>query len=372
MPSIPSFDYLRGLEEDRVKTLRAIERVLNSGRLILGAELEAFEEEFGAYLGIDHVVGVANGTDAITLALRALEIGLGDEVITVANTAVPTVAGIRATGAIPRFVDVDTDRLLMDTAGLEQALSERTRAIIPVHLYGDPAPIFQIQAFAAQHHLHVIDDCAQAHGARSGGRMVGTHGVVNCFSFYPTKNLGTFGDAGACTTSSPEIAHRLRMLRTYGFDGDGHAHVEGFNSRLDEVQAAILRVRLKSLDRRVAARREVASRYRELLRGVRLPPGDGPDSEHAYHLFVVRVSERDAVRSALAAEGIGTGIHYPEPIHRMEAYEFLGYPAGSLPVTESAAIQLLSLPMFPELRPEEIGQVADAVNATVRCSEDTH
>ena len=166
MPRIPSFDYLRGLEEDRIDTLRAIERVLDSGHLILGPELEAFEEEFGAYLGIEHVVGVANGTDAITLALRALEIGQGHEVITVANTAVPTVVGIRATGAIPRFVDVDTDRLLMDAAGLEQALSERTRAVIPVHLYGDPAPISQIQAFAAQHHLHVIDDCAQAHGAR--------------------------------------------------------------------------------------------------------------------------------------------------------------------------------------------------------------
>ena len=195
--------------------------------------------------------------------------------------------------------------------------------------------------------------------------MVGTHGVVNCFSFYPTKNLGAFGDAGACTTSSPELAQRLRMLRTYGFDGDGHAHLEGFNSRLDEIQAAILRVRLESLDMRLAARRALAYQYRELLRGLRLPPGDGPNSEHAYHLFVVRVSERDAIRSALADKGIGTGIHYPEPIHRMDAYDFLGYPAGSLPVTEAAASQLLSLPMFPELRPEEIVRVAAAINVAV-------
>ena len=370
MTSIPSFDYLRGLEEDRTETLRAVERVIDSGRLILGPELEAFEEEFATYLGIDHVVGVANGTDAITLALRALEIGPDDEVITVANTAVPTVAAIRAAGAIPVFVDVDPDRLLMDTTGLEQVLSERTRGLIPVHLFGDPAPISQLQAFAAQHGLHLIEDCAQAHGARWGDRLVGTYGVVNCFSFYPTKNLGAFGDAGACTTSSPEIAQRLRMLRTYGFDADGHAHVEGHNSRLDEVQAAILRVRLRALDRRVAARREVARRYRERLRDVRLPLGDGSDSQHAYHLFAIRVSQRDAVRSALAADGIGTGVHYPEPIHRMEAYEFLGYAAGSLPVTEAAAGRLLSLPMFPELRPEEIDRIADAVNDAVRRHQD--
>ena len=183
MISIPSFDYLRGLEEDRTETLRAVERVLDSGQLILGPELEAFEEEFATYLGIDHVVGVANGTDPITLALRALEIGPGDEVITVANTAVATVAGIRAAGAIPRFVDVDEDRLLMDPAGLEQVLSERTRAVIPVHLFGDTAPISQIQAFATQNGLHVLEDCAQAHGARCGNRPVGTYGVVNCFSF---------------------------------------------------------------------------------------------------------------------------------------------------------------------------------------------
>ena len=370
MTSIPSFDYLRGLEEDRAETLRAVERVLDSGQLILGPEVEAFEEEFATYLGIDQVVGVANGTDAITLALRALEIGPDDEVITVANTAVPTVAGIRAAGAIPRFVDVDPERLLMDPGGLEQALSDRTRAVIPVHLFGDPAPISQIQAFAKQHDLHLIEDCAQAHGARSGDRLVGTYGVVNCFSFYPTKNLGAFGDAGACSTSSPEIARRLRMLRAYGFDGDGHAHVEGYNSRLDEVHAAILRVRLRSLDRRVAARREVARQYRERLQDIELPPGDGSDSQHAYHLFAVRVSQRDAVRSALAADGIGTGIHYPEPIHRMEAYGFLGYAAGSLPLTEAAADRLLSLPMFPELRPEEIDRTADAVNEAVRRNED--
>ena len=371
MISIPSFDYLRGLEEDRTETLRAVERVLDSGQLILGPELEAFEEEFATYLGIDHVVGVANGTDAITLALRALEIGPGDEVITVANTAVATVAGIRAAGAIPRFVDVDEDRLLMDPAGLEQVLSERTRAVIPVHLFGDTAPISQIQAFATQNGLHVLEDCAQAHGARCGNRPVGTYGVVNCFSFYPTKNLGAFGHAGACSTSSPEIAQRLRMLRVYGFDGDGHARVEGYNSRLDEVHAAILRVRLRSLDRRVAARREVARQYCERLQGVQLPPGDGSDSQHAYHLFAIRVSQRDAVRSALADDGIGTGIHYPEPIHRMEAYEFLGYSPGSLPVTESAAGQLLSVPMFPELRPEEIDHIADAVNDAVQRHEDS-
>jgi dTDP-4-amino-4,6-dideoxygalactose transaminase len=371
MTSIPSFDYLRGLEEDRTETLRAVERVLDSGRLVLGPEVEAFEEEFAAYLGIDHVVGVANGTDAITLALRALEIGQGDEVITVANTAVPTIAGIRATGAIPVFVDVDPDRLLMDPGGLEQALSERTRAVIPVHLFGDPAPISQIQAFAEHNDLHVIEDCAQAHGARWEDRLVGTYGVVNCFSFYPTKNLGAFGDAGACSTSSPDIARRLRMLRTYGFDGDGHAHIEGYNSRLDEVHAAILRVRLRALDRRVAARRDVARQYRERLEGVQLPPGDGSNSRHAYHLFAVRVSRRDDVRSTLEADGIGTGIHYPEPIHRMEAYGFLGYPAGSLPVTEAAGSQLLSLPMFPEIRPEEIDHVADAVNDAVRRHEDS-
>ena len=360
---IPAFDFRSGYERHRTEFDAAMARVLASGQLILGPEVRAFEEEFAGYVGVALGVGVASGTDALTLALRALGIGPGDEVITVANAGVPPVAAIRAAGATPRFADVHPDTLLLDPAGLEGACSERTRCILPVHLYGHPVEMDAILDFARSRGLRVVEDCAQAHGARHRGVTVGSFGEIGCFSFYPTKNLGAFGDAGMCVTDDPELAESLRMLRTYGFRDDQHAHREGLNSRLDELQAAILRVQLRHLDAAIESRRRLAARYLRRLDGAHYPHPCtvGPDS-HAYHLFVVQVGERARVSEALARQEIGCGVHYPEPVHRMEAYRFLGYGEGDLPVSERACRSVLSLPLYPGLADAAVDQVTDVLN----------
>ena len=283
---IPSFDYLPEYRQLEEEIGGAVRRVFASGCLILGPEVEGFEQECAAYLGVPWAVGVNSGTDALVLALRALEIAPGDEVITVANAGVPPVAAIRAAGAFPRFVDVDPGALLMDPDGLEQAVTSRTRCVLPVHLYGNPAPLQQITAFASRHGWPVVEDCAQAQGATYLGKRSGGMGDVGCFSFYPTKTLGAYGDGGMCVTGSAVLLERLRMLRMYGFKNDRHAHCEGLNSRLDEVQAAILRVKLKYLDAALEARREIARQYREGLGGstYRLLALTA-DGAHAFHLF---------------------------------------------------------------------------------------
>jgi dTDP-4-amino-4,6-dideoxygalactose transaminase len=360
------FDY-RPLHRQLASEIdEAIHRVLDSGQLILGAEVRAFEQEFGDYVDVPRAVGVASGTDALMLALRALEIEPGDEVITVANAGVPTVAAIRAAGGTPRFVDVLPDTLSMDPERLEDARSPRTRAVVPVHLFGQPAAIDAISAFTSRHGLRLVEDCAQAHGARYRGRHVGRFGDVGCFSFYPTKNLGAFGDGGMAVTADARLAERLHMLRTYGYRDDRHAHVEGFCSRLDEIQAAVLRVRLRHLDAALEARRDIARRYRDGLQdsSFRLPP-ELPDSDHAYHLFAIQVPERDRAREALKRAGIGTAIHYPEPVHRMEAYRFLGYAEGDLPVSEASARSLLSLPCYPGLGAEAVDRVVEALRSAL-------
>jgi dTDP-4-amino-4,6-dideoxygalactose transaminase len=306
-------------------------------------------------------VGVASGTDALILALRALGVGPGDEVITVSNAGVPTVAAIRAAGALPRLVDVDPDALLLDPGQLERARTARTRCVLPVHLYGQPAPLGPILDFAGRHGLPVVEDCAQAHGARYRGRSVGGFGQVGCFSFYPTKTLGAFGDAGLCVTGDPALEERLRRLRMYGFGKERHARIEGLNSRLDEIQAAILRVKLRHLDAALTTRSALAARYREALAGSGYRPVVvAPDAEPAWHLFVVEAPERARAIAALERAGIGYGVHYPEPVHRMEAYRFLGLERGSLPVTERACERVLSLPLFPGL---EAGAVEAVVGA---------
>ena len=340
----------------------ALSRVLDSGRLILGDEVHAFESEFAAWVGAREAVGVANGTDALTLALRALDIGTGDEVLTVANAGVPTVAAIRAAGALPRFVDVDPHTLLLDPAALDGALTPLTRAIVPVHLYGRAADVEGIAAFAARHDLALVEDCAQAHGTRHGARHVGTFGQIGCFSFYPTKNLGAFGDGGACVTDDSAIAERLRRLRRYGFDDERQLRLEGLNSRLDELQAAILRVKLDRLDTTIAERRRLAARYVAGLEGSRYALTAAQNERgHAFHLFVVRAPQREPVLAALAAAGIGYGIHYPEPVHRMEPYVFLGQAAGSLPVSEEACRTVLSLPLYPGLAPADVDRVVEVL-----------
>jgi len=362
--AIPLVDLKTAYARLRAEIDAATARVLASGWYILGPEVSAFEAEFAAYLGARHAVGVASGTDAVLLALRALGVGSGDEVITVAHTAVATVAAIALCGATPRFVDIDPATYTLDPGQLEAAITPRTRAVVPVHLYGAPADMQPILAIARAHDLLVVEDCAQAHGATTGGRRVGTLGDAAAFSFYPTKNLGALGDGGAVVTDRPDVAERLRLLRQYGWRERYVSDVEGMNSRLDELQAAILRVRLRHLDAENAARRQLATRYDAALAGLPLGlPAAWPGESAVYHLYVVTADERDALSAHLAAQGIGTGVHYPVPVHRQPAYAHLGYGPGSLPATEAAAARVLSLPMYPDLSATAVDQVSAAVRS---------
>jgi dTDP-4-amino-4,6-dideoxygalactose transaminase len=325
----------------------AASRVIGSGWYVLGREVEAFERAFAGYQGGGEAVGVANGTDAIELALRAAGVGPGDEVITVSHTAVPTVCAIERAGATPVLVDIDPHTYTIGPAAASAAITPRTTAIVAVHLYGHPADLGAIVPLCKRHGLLLIEDCAQAHGALYQGRKVGTFGQAAAFSFYPTKNLGAFGDGGAVYTADPALAARLRRLRNYGQEVRYH-HVErGVNSRLDEIQAAFLAAKLPHLDWSNAERRRMAGHYREHLARLSLGlPVARPEAEHVYHLYVVRSTSRDAVRAALKQDGIETAIHYPTPIHLQPAYADLGYRPGSLPITEHVAGEILSLPMY--------------------------
>jgi dTDP-4-amino-4,6-dideoxygalactose transaminase len=359
------FNDLRPLRELLADELRAAtERVLNGGWYILGPEVEAFEAEFASYHGVSHAVGVATGTDAIELALRAASIGPGDEVITVAHTAVATVCAIEQAGATPVLVDVDGGSYTLDPAAAEAAITPRTRAIVPVHLYGHPAKMTAITALAQRHGLLVIEDCAQAHGARYQGQLVGTFGDLAAFSFYPTKNLGAYGDGGAVITRHDELAARLRRLRNYGQEQRYHAIERGMNSRLDELQAAILRVKLRHLDAHNERRREIAAFYSHLLRRVDTPRcwPDASAVAHVFHLYVIRHPRRDELRAALHRRGIAPQVHYPIPVHLQQAYADLGYPRGSLPVTERLADEILSLPLYIGLTDEQVATVARELN----------
>lgn len=353
----------------------AIRRVLERGWFILGQEGSDFEAEFSAYLadagdGPLYTAGVASGTDALELALRALEIGPGDEVITVPHTATFTALGLSAAGVTLRFVDIDPETYLLDPRQLETAITPRTRAIVPVHLYGQAADMATINAIAHQHGIDVIEDAAQAHGARYRGAQVGTLGRLAAFSFYPTKNLGAYGDGGAVTTRDPQLAARLKKLRNGGMGAQRYHHdLPGVNSRLDEMQAAILRVKLPHLDAWNTRRRELAHRYTDQLRDLRANglqvPVERAWGEYIYHLYVVRVGEnrRDALADYLKEHGVGTNIHYPVPVHRQAAYASLNLPEGSFPESERAAREVLSLPMYPELTNEQIDYVCEMIRA---------
>ncbi len=346
-------------------------RVLASGRYLLGPELEAFEQELAAYHGCAHAVGVASGTDAVELALRALGIGPGDEVITVAHTAVATVCAIERAGAVAVPVEIDETRFTMDPAAAAAAVTSRTRAILPVHLYGHPADLTTLGDLARRHGLALVEDCAQAHGARWRGRLVGTFGHVGAFSFYPTKNLGAYGDAGAVVTDDDRLAGRLRSLRNYGQRGEpGRSEEVGLNSRLDELQAALLRVKLRRLDEHNDVRRRLADAYDGSLTRVSTPACH-EDAEHVYHLYVVRHPSRDALREALAREGIDTLVHYPHPVHLQPAYSHLGLRRGALPLTERVAAEVVSLPLFVGLGDGALARVAEAVAACARALEET-
>ncbi len=342
----------------------AVQRVLAGGWYVLGPEVEAFEAEFAAYCGARYAVGVGSGTEALHLALWACDLGPGDEVVTVAHTAVPTINAISLTGARPIFVDVDPATRTMDPAAAAAAITPRTRALLPVHLYGHPADMAPLQALARAHGLKLIEDAAQAHGAAYRGMRAGRLGDLAAFSFYPTKNLGAYGDGGMVVTDDAALAERLRLLRNYGQTDRYHHQIEGMNSRLDELQAAVLRVKLRHLDAWTAARRERAARYAARLRRV-APPGEAPWAFHVYHLYAVTVPRRAAVQAALAQAGVGTLVHYPIPAHLQPAYAHLGVARGSLPVSERLADEVLSLPLYPELPLEQIDQVADTLDRIV-------
>lgn len=361
---IPLVDLQAAYRRQQAEIDAAVTKVLGSGWYVMGRELRAFEAEFAAYQGQAHAVGVASGTDALLLALRAAGVGPGDAVITVAHTAVATVTAIELAGATPVLVDIDPETYTLDPAQLPGALSPRTRAIIPVHLYGQTADMESILTFARNHHLLVIEDCAQAHGSRYHGRLAGTMGDLAAFSFYPTKNLGALGDGGAVTTDRADLAERVRLLQQYGWRERYVSEVPGLNSRLDELQAAVLRVRLRSLDAGNAARRRHAAGYHDALAGLPVVrPIVARGMEPVYHLYVIQSDQRDALQQHLSDHGIGTGVHYPVPIHWQPGYAHLGYDPGSLPVTEASAGRILSLPMHPDLPPDAPARVAAAIDA---------
>ncbi|MBI5050218.1 MAG: DegT/DnrJ/EryC1/StrS family aminotransferase [Nitrospirae bacterium] len=346
----------RGISDEVNK---AIARVLEKGDFILGNDVSRFEDEFAAYSGCKHGVGVGSGTEALHLALMACDVGPGDEVITTANTYIATVLAISYVGARPVLVDVDPETYNIDVKKIEKAITKKTKAIIPVHLYGQPADMDSVMAIARQDKLKVIEDACQAHGAEYKGKRVGSIGDIGCFSFYPGKNLGAYGDGGMITTTDNILADRVRMLRNYGQREKYHHLVKGFNSRLDTMQAAILRVKLKRLGEWNEQRRRHAYEYNKLLKGKVAIPYESPETWHIYHLYVVRVNDRDKIMEEFNNAGIATGIHYPVPIHLQEAYKDLGYKAGGFPITEDYAKKILSLPIFPELTSENIRKIAE-------------
>jgi len=364
--NVPFLDLTRQVAAVRDEVEPAIARVLESARFVLGSEVEEFEVAFARFCGADRAVGVASGTDALTIALEAAGVGAGDEVITAANTCVPTVAAIEATGATPVLVDADRSTFTLDPACLPDALTERTRAVVPVHLYGQCASMAPIVDFAHRHGLKVVEDAAQAHGAEYRGSRAGTLGDAAAFSFYPTKNLGAVGDGGAVVTNDADVAAKARLLRNYGEEARYRSIRRGRNSRLDELQAAVLRAKLPHLDTWTTRRREIAARYRQALASAVEVPDEAKETRHAYHLFVVRSRNRDQLRDLLTEVGVGTLIHYPRPIHFHPAYTHLAGADGRLAVSEALSAEILSLPLYPELEDEEVDAVITAVLESIR------
>jgi dTDP-4-amino-4,6-dideoxygalactose transaminase len=346
---------------------KAISETLESGWYILGQQTKLFEQEFADYNGTKFAVGVGSGTEALHLALKACGIGEGDEVITVSHTAVATVSAIELCGASPVLVDIEEDLYTIDPDKVEKLINARTKAIVPVHIYGQPADMTRILGIAKKHNLKVIEDCAQAHGALYGDKRVGSLGDLACFSFYPTKNLGAIGDGGAVVTNDSGLAERVRLLREYGWAERYISHISGWNSRLDELQAAVLRVKLRTLDNDNRMRASIASTYTESLKNTELVlPTKRAASTHVFHLYVIRTKHRDHLKNFLQQDGIGTGIHYPVPVHLQKAYLGKLKGADSLPVTERIAKEILSLPMYPELPQADLAFTIEKVK---QCQE---
>jgi len=360
--AIPVSNPLAGYVAHKIEIDEAICHVLQRGQYVLGPETAAFEREFAEYLGVQHAIGVGTGTDALCLALRACGIGSGDEVITVSHTAVATVAAIELCGARPVLVDIDLGTFTIDPDQIPSVVTSRTKAIIPVHLYGQAADVQAILFLARRYGLRVVEDCAQAHGASYHGRKLGAWGDIAAFSFYPTKNLSALGDAGMVVTDDPDLAARVRLLREYGWRERYVSEIAGMNSRLDELQAAVLRVKLRYLDLENTRRRELARLYHQLLpREDVILPAEREGTEHAYHQYVLRCPRRDELRVFLEERGIGTHVHYPVPIHLQSAYRDRLRLGTSLERCEKIAVEILSLPMFPELSTEQVREVAGVI-----------
>lgn len=361
---ISMFDYRAGLNGLKPELHSALERVLESNCLVLGEETERFENEFAEWVGAKHCVAVSSGTVALFAALKCKGVGSGDEVITVSNTCVPTIAAIRQTGATPVFVDVCSDTLMLDVSQVESVITKETKAILPVHLWGNAVDLAPLRSISQRNSLALIEDCAQSTGTRYRGRHVGVEGAAGCFSFYPTKNLGAYGDGGAVITNDSDFADRLRRFRMYGCDKQGIAVEEGVNARINELQAAFLRVKLRRLDSCIERRRGAAEIYsRQLVSDSNIAIAD--DVDHSYHQFVIRTRRRSDVIYELDAAEIGWGIHYRMPVHKMSAYR--NY-SRSLPVTEEAATQILSLPVHEHLTHDEIRKVARIVGHALGAS----
>ena len=342
---------------------KAIKGVLNKGWFILGKEVRLFEEKFVEYCGKKQGIGVGNGTDALFLALKAYGIEEGDEVITVPNTAVPTISAIVDTGAKPVFVDIGEDYLI-DVNKIEEKISDKTKAILPVHLYGQACDMDSILEIAREKNLVVVEDCCQAHGAEYKGKKVPI-GETGCFSFYPSKNLGAYGDSGMVITDNEEVAEKIKKLRNYGQMKDYKSEIHGHNSRLDDIQAAILNVKLRYLDKWNAKRREIANNYRNLLENIVEIPIEREYGKHVYHLYVVRHKNRDELKEFLKNAEIGTAIHYPIPCHLQPAYSYLGHKEGDFPIAEKYAKEILSLPIFPELKNSEVERIGEVIRSSM-------
>jgi dTDP-4-amino-4,6-dideoxygalactose transaminase len=369
---IPLLDFQAEYAELREEILAALDGVCRKAAFILGEEVEAFEREFADFSGAKHCVALANGTAALHLGLLALGVQAGDEVITSPNSFIATAEAISYCGAQPVFVDVDPATANLDPKRIERAITPRTRAILPVHLYGRPADMDAILEIAARHGLRVLEDAAQAHGARYRGRRCGSIGHAAAFSFYPTKNLGAYGEAGALTTNDDAIAKFARAARTHGQTGRYEHEFVGYNYRMDGFQGAVLRVKLRRLYNWTVRRRDIAAQYHRAFAGTRLEmPVDDSRDECVYHQFVIYVNNRSAVASELAARGVDTAVHYPKPLHLQPAYCSLGYPPGSFPHAERACERVLSIPVQPYLTSEQVAEVIDAVRAVVGEKEAT-
>jgi len=364
---VPFLDLQAHHQPIREQLEAAIGEVIDKSAFAGGPFVASFENEFARFCGCNHVVGVGNGTDALWLSLLALEVGAGDEVITVPSTFMATAEAISYCGARPKFVDIDEQTYTMDPGLLERAISPRTKAIIPVHLFGQCADMDPILDIAAQHGIPVVEDACQAHGAKYKGRRAGTIGVLGCFSFYPGKNLGALGEAGGVTTNDKALAARIQVFRDHGQHRKYHHSVVGWNARMDGIQGAVLSIKLKHLEVNNVRRHAHALLYDQLLGELEeiITPFEAPHNHHVYHVYAVRVQERNQILQALADRGIACAIHYPVPIHLQEAYRFLGYEEGSFPVAERCAHEFLSLPMFPELTHEQIHAVAAELKSCI-------